>query len=78
VLESGDLGGSLPSPENRVEFGLLIEWKLPLLQRRLAVPGLGALGTMGQLPSLCGKSLFIAIKEWFEAHARSEGRRAGA
>ena len=87
VLEPADLAGRPPSADDRVEFGPLIEWKLPLLRRAAsrfldAAPAQrrDSYRSFARRESwwLEDYAFFIAIKEWFEASARSEGRRAGA
>jgi 4-alpha-glucanotransferase len=87
ALEPADLAGAPRSSEGRVNFGPLIEWKLPLLRRAAARFLAGSQGerreayrafTRAEAWWLEDYALFIAIKKWFEDCARSEGRRSGA
>ena len=87
ILEAADFEGAPASEPDRVRFGPLIEWKLPLLRRAASrfLDGASeerraAWRSFMERESgwLEDYALFIAIKEWFEARARREGHGAGA
>jgi 4-alpha-glucanotransferase len=87
VLERAELSGAPGLPEERVDFGPLIEWKLPLL-RRAAGRFARAAGPEAQRDFerffteeswwLDDYALFMAVKRTFEEQARADGRSSGA
>jgi len=87
VLETSDLVGAPRSSPQRVDFGPLIEWKLPLLRKAAGRFARGAQPEHGQAFRqfaveeswwLEDYALFMAVKRAFEERARAKGTVSGA
>jgi 4-alpha-glucanotransferase len=87
LLDRGEIEGAPASSQERVEFGPLIQWKLPLLRRAAKRFSHGSREELsGELARFQNReawwlddyALFMAVKRAFEEQAREKGTVSGA